>query len=151
MITWNCKTFNELSVKEFHDIIALRISVFVVEQKCAFQELDGLDYSALHVFGTNEKNEIVAVARLIPVGIPYAEASIGRISTRIDYRRSGLGRPLMDFAMSELYKAFGNVPIKIMAQKYLEKFYTEYGFASIGADFIEDDIVHVYMICPSKS
>ena len=150
MITWHCKSFDELSVKEFHDIISLRISVFVVEQKCAFQELDGFDLASLHVFGTNEKNEIISVARLIPENVIYKEASIGRVSTRLDYRRVGLGRPLMDFSMKKLYESFGNVPIKIMAQKYLEKFYMEYGFAPVGDDFIEDDIVHVYMICPAK-
>lgn len=150
MIQWYSKKFDELTVSEFHDLIALRIAIFVVEQKCAFQELDGVDQNSIHVLAKNEKQEIVACSRLIPPGKLYKEASIGRVSTRIDYRRTGLGRPLMEYSLKQMEQLFPKTPIKIMAQKYLEKFYSDFGFVTISDDFIEDDIVHVYMLRSSQ-
>ena len=78
-INWQVKHFNELTVPEYHDLLFLRIEVFVIEQDCPYQDVDNKDKVAYHVFGTNSKNETIAVARVLPQNISYPEISIGRI------------------------------------------------------------------------
>ena len=51
-ITWETKSFSNLTTLELYKILALRSEVFVVEQKCIFQDIDDLDQVAYHCFGT---------------------------------------------------------------------------------------------------
>lgn len=140
------KSFQELSLEEFHDIIALRIQIFIIEQNCPYQEVDGKDKLAHHLFFKNEMNEIIAVTRILPKGIFYDEVAIGRVVVHEDYRGSGLGNQLMSDSMNFVRDKYGEVPVRLSAQKHLENYYGNHGFKSTGKEYLEDGIPHVEML-----
>ena len=145
-ITWFCKHFNEISTEEFHDIIQLRINVFVVEQNCPYPEIDGKDKNAYHVFGKNEENKIVAVARIIPPGISYEECSIGRVASASSARLTGCGIDLMHFTIENINSIYGKSNIRISAQEYLKSFYEKFGFKKMSESYLEDELPHIEML-----
>jgi ElaA protein len=145
-LTWHVRTFAELSTSELYAILALRERVFVVEQKCAYQELDGRDAVCRHLWA-EQGGAIVAYLRIVPAGARFDEVSIGRVVTAPEVRGAGLGRELMIRGIA----ACGAVPIRVMAQAYLEKFYAELGFARVSDLYDEDGIMHVDMIKPASS
>ena len=152
-ISWSCKPFKDLTSEELYQIIQLRISVFVVEQNCPYQDADGKDIKSLHVMGYTPSpafplkgRELTAYARILPTGISYREVSIGRIVTSQKARRTGAGKELMKKTMDFIKKEFGNVPIRISAQLYLQKFYEGFGFIREGDEYLEDGISHVEML-----
>lgn len=148
-ITWQCKRFRDLSAGEMHSILALRAAVFVVEQKCPYQDPDYKDEYSLHVMGWSG-GELVAVARILPQGVSYDEVSIGRVATAQSVRGTGLGMELMGKVMMYITEIFGDVPIRISAQSYLQKYYEKYGFRrSEKEEYMEDDIPHVDMVYPA--
>lgn len=140
------KKYEELSLDEFHDIIALRIQIFVIEQDCPYQELDGKDKIAYHLFFKNNDGEIIAASRILPQGISYEEASIGRVVVHENHRGTGLGHQLMADSMKFVKEEFGHVPVRLSAQKHLEKYYGNHGFKSTGKEYLEDGIPHVEML-----
>lgn len=140
------KSFQELSLEEFHDIIALRIQIFIIEQNCPYQEVDGKDKLAHHLFFKNEMDEIIAVTRILPKGISYAEVAIGRVVVHEDYRGTGLGNQLMADSMNFVKDEYGKVPVRLSAQKHLENYYGNHGFKSTGKEYLEDGIPHVEML-----
>ena len=142
---WFLKTFNELTLDEFHSILKLRIDVFVVEQNCPYPELDNKDQLAYHFFCKNN-NEVIAYTRIFKPGNYYQEAAFGRVVVHQDFRKQKLGKQLIKKTIVESYKLFGNVPIKIGGQTYLKKFYESFGFKQVGEEYLEDGIPHVYMI-----
>lgn len=145
-IIWQCKPFRELSAGEMHAVLALRAAVFVVEQKCPYQDPDYKDEYALHVMGWKD-GELVAVSRILPQGVSYDEVSIGRVATAQSVRGTGAGLVLMSRTMSYIEDVFGKVPVRISAQSYLQKYYEKYGFIrSEKAEYLEDDIPHLDMI-----
>ena len=143
---WEIKKFSNLSLEEFHDIIQLRIEVFVIEQDCPYQDLDGKDKMAYHVFCKNEKNEIIATSRLLAKGISYEEVAIGRIVTSQKARGNGLGHALLKKSMELCEEKFGLGPIRLSAQKHLEGYYNRHGFFSTGKEYLEDGIPHIEML-----
>lgn len=140
------KSFQELSLEEFHDIIALRIQIFIIEQNCPYQEVDGKDKLAHHLFFKNEMDEIIAVTRILPQGISYTEVAIGRVVVHEDYRGTGLGNQLMADSMNFVRDKYGEVPVRLSAQKHLENYYGNHGFKSTGKEYLEDGIPHVEML-----
>ena len=145
MITWQCKSFSELTVEELYKILQLRSQVFVVEQQSAYQDCDGKDPLSSHVMGW-DNGDLIAYARLIPKGISYPDAaSIGRVVTALSVRRKNIGRQLMAKALEEIKNLFGNVPLKISAQLYLRNFYESFSFTSSGEVYLEDGIEHIAM------
>lgn len=140
------KSFQELSLEEFHDIVALRIQIFIIEQNCPYQEVDGKDKLAHHLFFKNEMDEIIAVTRILPQGISYAEVAIGRVVVHEDYRGTGLGNQLMADSMNFVRDKYGEVPVRLSAQKHLENYYGNHGFKSTGKEYLEDGIPHVEML-----
>ena len=142
-INWYIKKFNELSTIEFHDIIQLRLAVFVVEQDCVYQDLDGKDTSALHMLGKTEKGEIIATARILIEN--SGKVIVGRVVVDDNYRKYGIGKELMKQTISDINRLMGNVQINISAQKYLLNFYTSLGFISTDNEYLEDGIAHVEM------
>jgi ElaA protein len=140
------KSFQELSLEVFHDIIALRIQIFIIEQNCPYQEVDGKDKLAHHLFFKNEMDEIIAVTRILPQGISYAEVAIGRVVVHEDYRGTGLGNQLMADSMNFVRDKYGEVPVRLSAQKHLENYYGNHGFKSTGNEYLEDGIPHVEML-----
>ena len=142
-INWYIKKFNELSTAEFHDIIQLRLAVFVVEQDCVYQDLDGKDRTALHIIGRNEEDAIVATARILHKN--SKKVIIGRVVVEKKFRKYGLGKELMKQSISDIIRLYGNIQINIAAQKYLLNFYSSLGFVSSGKEYLEDGIPHVEM------
>jgi len=144
-IRWSCKQFKELSNEELYQIFRLRISVFVVEQNCPYQDADGKDLKSLHVMG-KQNDELIAYTRIVPPGVSYKEVSIGRVVTSGEARRTGVGKTLMKNTMGYIENNFGNVPIRIGAQLYLQKFYESFGFVREGDEYMEDGIPHIIML-----
>ena len=144
-LIWSYKSFAELSSNELYEILKLRSEIFVVEQNCVYLDTDNKDQASFHLCGwLNEK--LVAYARVLPPGISYKEASIGRVATSIAYRQHGAGRMLMIKAIGLAQKQFTTHRIKIGAQLYLHKFYSSLGFAQTGKKYIEDGIPHIEML-----
>lgn len=144
-LEWQIKPYQELSLNEFHDIIALRINVFVVEQDCPYQDLDGKDKKSYHVICRDGKGDIVATARIVPPGISYDSPSIGRVVIDESIRGNGIGHELMNKCVDYSLLEFGNGLITISAQKHLEKYYGSHDFTSTGKEYLEDGIPHVEM------
>ena len=126
-------------------ILALRADVFVVEQTCAYQDLDGKDEHSFWVWAEDENGTVHATARLLPAGISYKEVSIGRVCTSMASRRTGLGKLLMEECLNQCEHIWGKQTITISAQQYLLKFYNELGFIEEGEMYLEDDIPHLKM------
>ena len=145
MTAWKYKCFDELKNQELYDILKLRSMVFVVEQNCVYQDIDDKDLKSWHLLGYHH-NELVAYLRIIPQGISYPEASIGRVVTHPDYRKKGLGIELMKTGIEKTLNQFNADKIKISAQCYLIKFYSDLGFLAQGEEYLEDDIPHIHMI-----
>jgi ElaA protein len=145
LIAWQCVRFGELSPQEVHDLFQLRAAVFVVEQKCPFQDVDGADPACWHLLG-RRAGELVAYCRLVPPGVKFAEPSIGRVVTSEAARRTGSGRELMREAMARADELWPGKPIRIGAQRYLERFYGDYGFVKASEPYDEDGIVHIEMV-----
>lgn len=146
MLSWSIKAFEDLTLREFHDLIALRIDVFIVEQNCPYPELDGKDEQSYHIIGRNEKYEIVATSRILPPGLSYPQVSIGRVVVAKNERMNNYGHDMMRMAFQFTLEKFGNTEIKISAQKYLESFYLSHDFVPTGKEYLEDGIPHLEMI-----
>lgn len=149
-ITIKCVRFYELSLDELYAILALRQEVFIVEQNCPFLDADGKDQTALHLMLFDKEDNLIAYTRLFDKDLYYeGYTSIGRVVTSPKARGGGIGRVLMEKSIEKVLDLFGQTPIKIGAQKYLEKFYQSLGFELTGNDYIEDGIPHTYMIYPA--
>ncbi|WP_133272116.1 GNAT family N-acetyltransferase [Hymenobacter radiodurans] len=144
-LSWTSKQFNDLSLAELYELLQLRSEVFVVEQACAFQDIDGQDMAAYHLLGHTSDGKLAAYARLFDAGIAYEEVSIGRVIVAPAFRRFGLGQELMRQAIAHCEQHFAPQPIKIGAQQYLEKFYGGFGFVQCGEMYLEDGIPHIPM------
>jgi len=149
-VQWRCKPFDTLTATELYGALQLRGEVFVVEQACIFQDMDGSDAQALHLLGTQmqagQGDGLVAYARLFPAGVKYAEASIGRVVTRQSARGNGLGHALIREAMAALVAQWGVQPIRIGAQARLKAYYAQHGFVDAGKPYVEDGIDHIEMV-----
>ena len=147
-IVWTLKTFEELKVGELYEVLKLRSRVFVVEQNCVFLDMDDIDYRSHHLIG-QINGTLAAYTRIVPPGISYpGYPSIGRVVTAPEVRGKAIGFALMQESIKKLQELYGQVPIKIGAQLYLEKFYASLGFAQAGEMYLEDGIEHIPMIRP---
>ena len=144
---WHCREFAQLTLDELYAILKLRIEVFVLEQRCFYQDLDGLDRQALHVFAS-DGNDVVAAARVFGPGVREEAVVIGRVLTAPSLRKSGLGRELMSRTLAAVEARWGDARIRLNAQKCVERFYASFGFVRAGDDFLEDDIPHLPMARP---
>lgn len=144
-IEWKLLAFDALSPRELHALLQLRTEVFVVEQNCVFQDIDGADPQALHLLGRRD-GELLAYARCFAPGIKFAEASIGRVIVRKGARGQDLGHVLIEQAVSAVNRLWGPQAIRIGAQVHLEKYYNTHGFVTLGEPYVEDGIPHLAMI-----
>lgn len=144
-IEFQIKPFKTLSADELYQILRLRSEVFIVEQNCVYQDIDGKDYKALHLIGTCD-GKIVAYARLFKSRDYFDNASIGRVVIDANYRDKKWGHDMMREAVSGIKGHFGESQITISAQLYLKKFYESHGFVAIGETYLEDDIPHIEML-----
>jgi len=143
-IRFKIKRFNELSLSELYDVLQLRSEVFVVEQNCVYQDIDGKDQKALHLIGTFD-DEIVAYVRIFKPGDYFDEASIGRVVVKQSHRNKKLGYDLMQEAIRATKSELNETNITISAQLYLKKFYENLGFIQTSEMYLEDDIPHIQM------
>ena len=149
-LNWQIKPYNELSLSEFHDIITLRLKAFVIEQKCLYLDLDGKDKKCYHLICRDGQGKVIATARILHPGISYPEVSIGRIVVEKSMRGNNIGHELMYKCMNFVIEEFGEVNIRISAQKQLENFYKKHNFFSTGNEYIEDNIAHIEMLYSSN-
>lgn len=139
------KTFDGLELKELYQILQLRSEVFVVEQDCVYQDMDNMDYCALHIMGIRN-NTIMAYTRIFKPGDYYREASIGRVIVKKTERGNGYASDIMHYSLKAISERFGLVPVRISAQKQLINFYNSLGFVEIGNGYLEDGIPHIAML-----
>ena len=150
------KTFQELTVYELYELLRVRSEVFVVEQDCVYQDMDGDDKEAIHVWLTetvakeDEQNgdgtdneKVVALARVCPAGVHLPTISIGRVITT--ERGKGYGKQIMLAAIDVAQKYFGATSIDIEAQEYAKGFYEGVGFKQTSDTFMLDGIPHIKM------
>lgn len=147
-IKWEIKHFSELTALEYHNMLKLRVAVFVIEQECSYPEVDGLDPNCYHLIATDSfKNEIIGTARIIPQKFLFDEVSIGRIVIALPYRRQKLGTKLLSHCIEFINTRYSNSsqPVRIAALKYLEHFYHVFQFKSI-REYREYDYDYVEML-----
>ena len=144
-LRWQFLSYGALTLQQLYALLQLRAEVFVVEQSCVFQDIDGADDQAMHLLGM-QGDQLVAYARCFNCGIKFKEASIGRVITRSNLRGTGAGHALMHQAIESMKLLWGTQPIRIGAQARLEMFYEQHGFISAGAPYIEDGIPHIEML-----
>lgn len=143
-LEWKIKRFETLSSIDLYKVLQLRSEVFVVEQNCVYQDIDGKDAKALHLLGEIE-GQLIAYARLFQANDYFDEASIGRVLVKETHRDQKLGHDLMKKAISTIQNNFGTTQITISAQLYLQRFYESHGFTVSSAMYLEDDIPHIQM------
>jgi ElaA protein len=155
-LLWTQSTFDRIRASDLYDALALRSLVFVVEQKCVFLEPDGeKDFASHHLLGREadgvNAGRLVAYTRLVPPGVSYAaEPAISRVVTHPDVRRTGAGRELLRESIDRT-RALWPGPIRIGAQRYLERFYGSFGFEVASEPYLEDDIPHIEMLLPAPA
>jgi len=128
-----------------YDIVFEREKVFVVEQKCAYQEVDECDRQSWHVTGRDSSGRLAAYARITFPGTRYEEPSFGRILTARDFRGTGLGRQLIELCIKKCHSEYPGMDIHISAQTYLIKFYSDFGFKALGQPYDDEGIEHIDM------
>lgn len=139
------KRFNELSLDELYDIIALRNEVFIVEQNCAYEDCDGKDKFCYHVY-YKEGKDIVAYARVLEKGLSYKEVSIGRVIVKKGYRKKGLALKLMRRTIEFVEVFLKESSIRLSSQVYAKGLYESLGFKQVSNEYLEDNIPHIEMI-----
>jgi ElaA protein len=144
LLNWKIKRFETLSLNELYQLLRLRSEVFVVEQNCVYQDIDGKDEKAFHLLGEYE-GKIVAYARLFKPKDYFEKASIGRVIVAANCRDKKLGHILIREAIEGVYSHFNETEITISAQLYLKKFYESHGFMQTSEMYLEDDIPHIEM------
>ena len=133
----------DMTALEVYEVIKARESVFVVEQKCAYQDADGADPQSWHLC-VLLNNELAAYARVVEPGIKYKEP-IGRVITLKKFRNLQIGRALVAEAIAFAESNFQGQGIRIGAQAHLHNFYGSLGFQSVGDVYDDDGIPHVEM------
>lgn len=137
---WHIRAFDELDLTTLEEIYRLRVSVFVVEQACAYQEIDGRDRISTHIY-KKDNIGIVAYLRIVhedPV-------SIGRVIVRQDKRGTGLGRTIMTQGMNYVNEYYPGSLIYLHGQAQLEQYYQSFGFKAVSDVHLEDGIPHLDM------
>lgn len=137
------RRFDELDIHDLYEIMKLRCDVFIVEQECHYEDIDGRDINAIHVY-LKDDNEIVGYLRILDKGVVFKEVSIGRVIAK--RRRVGIGSELLKAGLIAAKKYYNADKIKIEAQVYAKSFYERVGFKVCGAEFLEDGIPHVPMV-----
>lgn len=141
---WDSYCFAELNTDKLYQLLALRTQVFVVEQNCPYQDMDGLDQQAWHLCGV-QGTELVAYLRLLAPGVKYSEPAIGRVIISAGQRSGGLGRELMEQGIQATERYYPGKGIRLSAQSHLQDFYSGLGFQAEGEEYLEDNIPHVEM------
>lgn len=139
------KAFQDFNRDELYKVLQLRSEVFVVEQNCAYQDIDGKDQKAIHILGY-ENGELVAYTRCFKPGYYFDEASIGRVIVKENFRKYGFGHEILKASIEVIESTYNTKKIKLSAQQYLTKFYESHGFVKTGEGYLEDGIPHIAMV-----
>lgn len=137
------KKFKDLSNLELYEIIKARVNVFVVEQKCPYEELDDKDLDAYHLM-LYDNFRLVAYLRILDRNVVFDEVSIGRVLTLV--RGKGYGKYIFKKGIEYAKEKYNADKIKIMAQSYAKGFYEKFGFKQVSSEFLDDGIAHILMI-----
>lgn len=145
-VEWVCKHHSDLGKEQLYALLKLRSDVFVVEQKCAYPDLDGQDLEGdtYHLMGW-EDDQLMAYLRLLDPESQGGDVVIGRVITAPRGRGKGLGHEMMEQALKQAEKHWPQVPIYLSAQAHLQGYYGKYGFVVAGEEYLEDDIPHIGM------
>ena len=138
------KKFSELSNNELYSILRLRNHVFIVEQKCPYDDIDGKDIKSQHLL-LEDNGNLAGYLRILPKGLSFPQPSIGRVLVKKEYRGGGFAREMMQNAIQFIQIKWNEKEIKISAQVYLKSFYKSLGFKEVSEPYLEDDIPHVDM------
>ncbi|BCR35625.1 ElaA protein [Mariniplasma anaerobium] len=141
------KKFNQLTNQEIYDMLDLRYTVFLMEQKIFYVDTDYKDQDSMHYFIKNDEDKIISYLRVLPKGLKYEEYSVGRVVTDFNYRKKGLATLLMETVKKDL---IGN-PIRISGQAYLKDYYENLGFKTVLGPYIEEGIQHYEMLCSNEA
>jgi ElaA protein len=144
-LRWQWCKLGELSAEQVYAVLAARVAIFVVEQNCPYQDLDGLDGVAEHLIAWSG-TDVAGYLRVLGPGTRFDDPSIGRIITTKPFRGSGLGREVVAKGIERIRQLYPGRPVRISAQRYLEKFYGEFGFVVASEPYLEDDIPHIEMV-----
>ena len=145
-VDWVCKHHDDLGKDQLYAVLRLRSEVFVVEQKCAYQDIDGQDLAGdtHHLMAWND-NELVAYLRLLDPESQGGDVVIGRVIVSPAARGTGLGHHMMEEALERIEDIWPQTPIFLSAQAHLQKYYGRYGVVVAGGEYLEDDIPHIGM------
>ena len=144
MVSFNWYNFSELTNQQLYAILALRSDVFVVEQACAYPDIDGKDQNTLHLLGV-EDDSLITYLRLFPPSDAKHPIVYGRVVTAQSARSKGYAKQLMQVLLSYCDIHFPGIEIKCSAQHYLTRFYEGFGFKTYGRVYEEDGIPHIEM------
>jgi len=145
---WHQKSFDALSTRDLYLLLSVRSEVFVAQQRCIYVDPDGKDMQAHHLYAL-DGDRVAACLRLLPPGVSYEEASIGRVLTGPAHRNRGLGQELLTRGLAYAESLWPGAPLRIGAQLYLQKFYASFGFGAVGEPYDEDGIPHLEMLRPT--
>jgi ElaA protein len=146
-IAWQVTRFDALDANQLYELLKLRVDVFVVEQACAYPELDGKDVLAdtLHLTGRAQDGSLAAYARILAPGVRFSNAGFGRVVVAPAYRKTGLGHVLVKKILAVIARTWPNTDVTISAQTYLDSFYKSHGFVPVSDPYLEDGIAHIDM------
>lgn len=149
-VVWSVLSFDELAPDVLYRLLSLRSSALVVEQDCAYQDIDGLDLQGLHLVGMRRLDDstfdVIATARILPPGCVFAEPTMGRLCVAAPYRQNGIGRMLLSESVQVCQARYPGQAIRVSAQAHLEKFYQGSGFQTVSEVYLQDRIPHVEML-----
>jgi ElaA protein len=148
-LDWQWQSFSQLTGQDLYSVLAARQQVFLLEQQCLYPDMDGLDQDAHHLLGwrtIDDRRQIVAYLRCLAPGAKFAEMSLGRVLTTTNSRGAGLGRELLVEGIARAERQHPGHRIRISAQLYLERFYTDLGFQSVSDPYDDDGIMHIDML-----
>jgi ElaA protein len=144
-LDWQSYSFDQLDAGRLYTILQLRQKVFIVEQACVYNDLDGLDQDSMHLCAWHGER-LLAYMRCLPPGLDYRESAMGRIVVSPDARGLKLGRELVRRGIQLNQSSWPGSGIRIGAQAYLEDFYRELGFVTDSDVYDEDGIPHIKMV-----
>ncbi|PPT95739.1 GNAT family N-acetyltransferase [Xanthomonas arboricola] len=145
---WQCLRFDQLSTTQLYALLRLRSDVFVVEQQCAYPELDGKDSlpGVLHLLGRTDDGALAAYLRVLPPGVRYPEPSIGRVVIAATQRGHGFAHALLQEGVRLVHRQWPASAVQLGAQAHLQAFYAAHGFTPSSAPYLEDGIPHIDML-----
>jgi ElaA protein len=151
-LEWRWKAFEDLSSAEVYSMLAARSAVFVIEQNCVYEDVDGLDAEAWHLFAFGpgdpagrQRPPLAGYLRVLLPDAGGADLRIGRVLTTAEFRGIGLGNAMLERALAHIRAQWPDTPIRLHAQAHLQGFYGAFGFTPVSAVHDEDGIPHVWM------